>query len=217
MLLAWSALWSTAELASLRPRIEVAAWYAAGWQASVPGATDARRRIDFSIKLNPIDPAYHLALGRLYEWQARGQAFDAGLAQNMLDKAAASLRRAVQLRPTWGEAWVTLALVKAYQGETDQEAVTALKNALTFSPWESRTLEDSTIAGMLLWPALNDEVRHQFRQAVDRVFALGRGRFVVDAAIRYGWVSEVQMHIPAAHELRRYLNERLKKPGNGRF
>jgi tetratricopeptide (TPR) repeat protein len=163
-----------------------------------------------SIRLNSLDPAYHLALARSYEWQARSEAFDSALAQTWLDKAIASVRRATELRPVWAEAWVNLALVKAYRGDLDEEATYALQLALSLAPWEPRTLEDSVIAGMLMWPALDAPARSQFRQAVDRLFTLGRGQFVVDAALRYGWAAEVDAHIPLAHDLRRYLNAQRK-------
>ncbi len=198
----------------MRPRAELQAWYASGWRLAPRLGPEAQDRIELAIRLNPVDPDYRLALGRFYHWQAQRQVFDAPLIGRLLDKAAASTRRALDLRPTWGEAWAALARLRADRGVADEVAIDALRNALKFSPWERRTLEDSVIAGMLLWPRLPGSVRRQYRQAVDRMFGFDRGRFVVDAALRYGWVPEVREHIPPGHGLHRYLESQLRVFGN---
>lgn len=169
-----------------------------------------RRSLETAISLNPFAADYHLSLGRLYEWRARRQVFDPEQAIHLRKRALEVHYKALRLRPTWGEAWASLALIKAYHNAADHDAVLALDNALRYAPWEIRVLQDTAIAGMLLWPQLSDIYRKRFKAAVDRAFQLDKGRFIIDAALRYGWTAELDGYLGMNDGLRQYLHVRLR-------
>jgi hypothetical protein len=75
-------------------------------------------------------------------------------------------RQAVEQRPTSGQAWVSVALIKLQLGETDREFSQSLQEALRRSPWEPQVELLAIEVGLAGWQALPDSLHETLKQAI---------------------------------------------------
>lgn len=81
-------------------------------------------------------------------------------------QSLALFRQALEQRPTSGEAWVSVALIKLQLGETDREFSHSLQQTLRRSPWEPKVQLLAIELGLAGWMALTDPLRETLKQAI---------------------------------------------------
>lgn len=75
-------------------------------------------------------------------------------------------RQALEQRPTSGQAWVSVALIKLQLGETDREFSHSLQQALRRSPWEPKVQLLAIELGLAGWQTLAGSLRETLKQAI---------------------------------------------------
>ena len=122
--------------------------------------------------------------------------------------------RALRARPSWGWAWARMAKELARSGRLSQGGLEALEKAMVLAPLEQSAQQEVISLGASIWPRLGEDQKQQLkrimRYAVDGLLT----REVVDAAIAYGLLDEVQPMLENEQQ-QRLLEQRLRaaKPG----
>lgn len=106
------------------------------------------------------DAAFLLA--SLHAWREKGLRLWPDQAKAEREKIIQNIKASLALRPTWFDAWITLALVKYQGGQIDRELLIALDKAIDKGRYESSVHHGVSIVGLGLWsqlePGLKDKV-----------------------------------------------------------
>lgn len=179
--------WAMADLYHYQARFPEERWAKEGRYPSQAELDLALKNIDTSLSWKEAVPdaldlkgflLWHKILLRQLEGDISQQEIDVIAAQ-----AAQLHRRAIELRPRWPYSWASLALMKAYQGQFDQEYLQAIDRAVHFGPWENTVNIHITQAGMMGWFKLSPDARQQVIQ--NSVRGLRRNYSQVSGLLKY--------------------------------
>lgn len=183
----WSSAWQLSETKTSTVRQQMAGWYRAGDVSTSDSWRRAKRELETAIRLNPYSPRAHLDLGHLYEWRAVAAHSTSSSSQEQRRWATGHYRRALQLRPSWGLAWSSLATNAALSGERSDDVRVAVERALELEPWSSEIQRRGILAAMLVWDQLPTSTKAKVFGAARRLSVQSSSDHLMkNMAARYG-------------------------------
>lgn len=128
----------------------------------------ARRRAEFSRKLDPENPAHSEDLARLYLLRTGMPEISTNEKNTAFRHALTEFRAASQLRPASAYDWIMLMAVKFDLGEFDHEYLHAFDNAVFLGPWDQATALVVADSGLKAWNRLSEQQKSQVLQYIHR-------------------------------------------------
>jgi hypothetical protein len=120
---------------------------------------DAHDAMVKALDLDPTHPTYLHRMGRLYHIRMVSRYFELDEFKALGDKAKQYYRDSTGMRRTWPATWANLALVKKDLIEFDEEMDEAIRNAVTYGPWEPDVHRMIAIVGLSRWYLFKPEIR----------------------------------------------------------
>lgn len=155
-----------ADVVAQEPRHEMERWQSG---KSVPDKIrlDAMQAaLDRALALDPRNPKLLEELALFRAARLGGRYNHDPEVREARRQALAGLRQALEQRPTFGDAWFNLALIKFRLGEIDREFSQSLQQAMRLSPWEPTVQLRAIELGLANWQALADPLREALKQAI---------------------------------------------------
>lgn len=184
--IAWAATWGWADLQAIPARNALVQWERQGGFTKQQDWQQAVDKMRLAYRFNNTSADYAADLGRLYEWQALRQPQWTQHAHEYRALAIDHFRQAVTRRPSWGFAWVHLAVSKVLNQELDDEAFSALEKAMVFGPWESGTQKKSIWLGIMIWDQLDQDLQNKVMATLERAVKI-QARVMIDLLVPLGW------------------------------
>lgn len=182
----WSAAWCIADLEAFRARVWAETWYNLTRVAAEKGLSYepdpddwelAHQHAEHAVMLAPLSSEYHEILARVYASRYLNAPDGDAMAQPYLEKAAASYRDAIRLRPTWPYNYTGLAYTLRRMGRIDAEYEQSMRDALHYGPWEPGIMSAVVRVNLDLLPRLPASTR----------------QLVLDTLMRgQGWTQDAQ-------------------------
>jgi hypothetical protein len=155
-----------ADVVAQEPRYEIERWRIGKSAPDSVRLNALQAELHKAWNLDPGNPNLLDDLGRFHAARvARDQPYDM-LVRESRQQSLTYFRRALELRPTSGHAYVNIALSKFRLGEIDQEFTWSLEQALYRSPWEPQVQLIAIELGIASWQALSDSTRQKLQQAI---------------------------------------------------
>jgi hypothetical protein len=133
---------------------------------------DAWQRVkdfaDDAVRWDPLDPQLLQTSAMLYWWGAWKYLDEPDFSSKLADNALALYRRSIRARPAWPDAWLSLATVKNWRAEWDDEFQHAYQMAWQFGAWREQVILQSVELGFDAWKRFSPENREIFYQALHR-------------------------------------------------
>ena len=205
-----AAAWGWANIVSMKPRHLMSVWEITGEVEEEKEWERALEKLQTARALNSFDTDYVFDIGRLYEWKALGHPTWSDEAKANRVKAIEQYRLAASMRPSWGVPWVQLAQNKAMKQEMGESAFNALQKAMILEPWEPYTLRKTIWIGLATWDQMQVSQKEGFLKHIQHA-SRWQLRFVLHAAIQFGWESNLRPLLendPARERLERELKRR---------
>ncbi|MGB0664072.1 MAG: hypothetical protein ACPGMR_09825 [Pontibacterium sp.] len=125
------------------------------------------KQIEVALAWEPTNPNYLHQKGLLHIYDSlKSWGTDDFLPKSQL--ALTTYREASRIRPMWPNTWARIAQVKAHQKVFDYEFERAIKNAVTYGPWEPQVHVTVGDAGMFGWHSLSPETQTLVAQNIYR-------------------------------------------------
>ncbi|MEO5333105.1 MAG: hypothetical protein H7839_13880 [Magnetococcus sp. YQC-5] len=105
--------------------------------------------------------------------------------------AETSYKQVVKLRPSWGTAWINLALVQIQSGRVSQATSRALHVGMVLAPTSAPLQRSAMRIGFAIWPLLEQKEQQHIVSTVQRLLP-GSGEYVLNQARLYGHLATIQ-------------------------
>jgi hypothetical protein len=115
-----------------------------------------------AMKFDPYNPNYSEMLGRLHFWRffigdSPIESYEE--AQLVTSEGLNSLRKSIEMRPTWPRAWASIIQLKSIGGQIDYEFEQVWDKAIELGDWEPEVQTILLEAGLIHWGNFNDILR----------------------------------------------------------
>ena len=157
------------------------------WQAAVT-------RLQSAIENNSNNAEHYFYLAALYDFKAYQKPIWNKSALKNRAKAISLYKKALQLRPTWSDAWANLAMTKTLKIEFGDEVKVALSNALSYGPWEKNVFHKVLWVSLANWKGLPVTLQQQvIRRIKETVNSNGRvPGYIQQTADHFKWHKELK-------------------------
>lgn len=177
-----AANWAMGDLYGYKARYAVDAWQSRKTLPTQDELQSGITDIDKALRWEPRNPEYVELKARILYLQALNSGLEtAGFGK--IQEAKYYHLYAIELRPNWPYSWANLVLMKSYLGEFDKEYDEALRNAVTFGPWEQSVHITLAIAAPISWSSLSKKQKQIFASNIERglVWSVSDIRSVLEA------------------------------------
>ncbi len=154
-----------------------------------------------SVKLFSADPRHVLIRTRLLEWRSYLQRLYPDYASKSALEALEGYRKLIDLAPSLGYAWASIAELRAGQDLFDEETISAFENSVMLHPVEDLTQRRIIRAGIHHWKEWPDHIKKLVNATIDSALqtdttlqAYPISKFIYDTAIDSRWENE--LHLP---------------------
>ncbi|VAX07323.1 hypothetical protein MNBD_GAMMA26-2624 [hydrothermal vent metagenome] len=166
----WAARWGWAEVLAAEPRDVMERWKSG---QAMPSDEELGRLDDLLARaqaLNSQNADIAFDQGRFSEWMAAQYPLWTEKAHKHRGEAIEKFRRALDLRPTWGLAWVHLANSLILNQQLYAGGLDALEKAAVMAPLEAPVQQRVIWLGLSQWQVMDDELRGRMRSVVAAAF-----------------------------------------------
>jgi hypothetical protein len=155
-----------AEVIAQEPRYQIANWRS-GEKIPNDGQLNViQAELHKALDLDPANPTLLEDLGGLYASRLQKVRPSDSRALPIRGQTLDFIRQAVRQRPTSGQAWINLALMKLRLGEIDSEFSLSLQQALHRTPWQPQVQLLGIELGLASWQALTEPLQQEIASAV---------------------------------------------------
>ena len=162
--------------------------------------------------LSPMDADTQLYLGDLFDWKANASEFWSESAQDTRLVAIKYYRKAIQLRPSWGAAWLKLTQSRLLNREVNDVTFQDLENSFRYGKRKPELKYKLIWIALGIWPSLTEPLKEQTRDLVkEQINDKSQFRKIIMLAIRYRWMDELNALLTDA-EQKRFLELVKKNP-----
>ena len=154
----------------------------------------AASQMQMAVHANPTNAQYVYNLARLYEWAAHQKPIFHKQAITLRTQAIQHFITALQLRPTWPQAWANLAMSKTLNLEFGDEVKMALANAMNYGVWEKGVFHKVIWISFINWNSLPKALKTQIEQRIkETVTSKGQvPQYIQQTANRFNWQNKLK-------------------------
>ncbi len=143
----------------------------ARWQSAEapPSAKSIETHLEFanrSLEWAPANPRYKELKALVFLFQAQSMAREDPELLILIEEMIQLHRAAAIDRPRWAISWANLAWTKSFIREYDQEFHAAIRNAVTFGPYEVFALDRVVRSAVPIWENLEAEEKAPVTEAI---------------------------------------------------
>lgn len=162
----WVAKRGLAEVIAQEPRYQIAKLRSAKATPNDGQLNVIQAELQRALELDPANPNLLEDLGSFHAARVQKAGPADSKARRIRLQGLSLIRQAVQLRPSSGQAWVNLALMKLRLGEIDSEFSLSLRQALYRTPWQPQVQLLGIELGLASWQALTEPLRQEISSAI---------------------------------------------------
>ncbi|HEC15578.1 MAG TPA: hypothetical protein ENI99_03255 [Sedimenticola sp.] len=208
-LAAWAFRWGWAEVLVAQPRSIMNSWSEGKPIPSEEEMDRLGRLLAKAQSLNKQNADIAFDRGRFAEWQAMQYPLWTELAHKHREEAIQHFREAIDIRPSWGMAWVHLANSLILNQQLYSGGIDALEKASVLAPLEGAVQQRVIWLGLSQWRHVDIEQRYLLRGIIEN--ALWYQRRLVKKAIVDFKLEEELADMLALDRNRETLKQNLDK------
>ena len=220
MLLGWACRWGWAEVLAVGPRMKIELWQQQKLQPTVQELAEVQEQLASAQSWNGMSADIAFERGLVAEWQALQTPVWSASTHDYRNQAIEYFKKALDLRPSWGMAWVHLANSLVLNRQLYSGAMNALEKASILAPLEKGVQQRIIWLGLSQWSHLNEEQRRQLHKIVEYAMR-PRSNVAIKAIVDFRLEKEFTRLLSGVQDhkvLQRYLKkrERLDKARRNR-
>jgi len=167
LLLGWVCRWGWVEVLAVGPRMKIELWQQRKLHPTVQELADVQKQLATAQSWNGINADIAFERGLVAEWQALQTPVWTKPAHEYRNQAIGHFKKALELRPSWGMAWVHLANSLVLNKQLYSGAMEALEKASIVAPLESGVQQRIIWLGLSQWRHLDDERRRRMYKIME--------------------------------------------------